>query len=68
MTATPTIADLDFLRSLDTPTVCNLLAGGQVCCPGETTCINGACQTCVTTPAPDPVVPPRRRRRRRKHN
>ena len=25
MTATPTIADLDFLRSLDTPTVCNLI-------------------------------------------
>lgn len=50
------------------PTVCNLLAGGQVCCPGSTTCIDGACKTCQTTPAPDPVVPPRRRRRRRKHN
>lgn len=48
------------------PTVCELLNGGQVCCPGSTTCIDGACKTCKSTPAP--VTPPRRRRRRRQHN
>ncbi len=43
------------------PTTCLLTSGTEVCCPGATTCINGACQTCTT-----PAAPPKKRRRRRR--
>lgn len=42
------------------PVVCLTTGGINQCCPGSTTCIDGACKTCTEAPKK------RRRRRRRK--